>query len=88
MSGEVDLKKRHCFVIEKCIENVRHDEKHVPDLLELIIQPKLFVKDEARQKLFKMIQFGLKIKKINVSTFCIAEIRSFPAGGQRQPPHQ
>ena len=27
------------FVIEKCFEDARQDEKHVPDLLESIIQP-------------------------------------------------
>ena len=52
------------FVIEKHIENVREDEKHVPDLLEAILRPKLFVKEELRQKLFKMIQFGPEITKI------------------------
>ena len=68
--------------MEKCFEDVRQDEKHVPDLLESIIQPKLFVKHELRQKLFKMTQIGSKIKKIRVSTFWIPEIQSFSAGGQ------
>ena len=41
----------------------------MPDLLESIIQPPGVVKEELRQKLFKMIQFGSKIKKIRVCTF-------------------
>ena len=53
---------------------------HVPDLLKAIIQPP--VKEELRPILSKMIQFGLKIKKIRVSTFWIPETSSFPARGQ------
>ena len=41
----------------------------MPDLLESIIQPPGLVKDELRQKLFKIDQFGSKIKKIRVCTF-------------------
>ena len=55
--------------MEKCFEDVRQDEKHVPDLLESIIQPPDPAKEELRQKLFKMIQFGSKITKIRVCTF-------------------
>ena len=68
--------------MEKYIEDVRQDEKHVPDLLESIIQPTDPVKDELRQKLFKMIQFGSKIQKMRVSTFWIPEFQNFCAGGQ------
>ena len=68
--------------MEKYVEDVKQDEKHVPDLLEPIMRPTDPVKEELRQKLFKMIQFGSKITKMRVSTFWIAEIRSFPAGGQ------
>ena len=64
-------RKRNLFLIEKYIEDARQDEKHVPDLLESIIQPKPFVKDELRQKLLKMIQLSSKIKKMRVSTFWI-----------------
>ena len=38
----------------KYIEDARQDEKHMPDLLEPIIQPTDPVKDELRQKLFKI----------------------------------
>ena len=43
---EVGLRKRHVFLIEKYVEDVRQDEKHVPDLLEPIMRLKLFVKEE------------------------------------------
>ena len=71
--------------MEKYIEDVRQDEKHVPDLLESIIQLTDPVKAELQQKLFKIIQIRSKIKKMRVSNFWIPEIQNFPAGGQRQP---
>ena len=55
--------------MEKYSEDARQDEKHVPDLLEAIIQPPGLVKEELRQKLFKTTQFGSKIKNIRVCTF-------------------
>ena len=76
------ISKRNIVLIEKYFEDVRQDEKHVPDLLESITRPKLFVKDEIRQQFFNMNQFGSKIKKMKVSTFWIPEFQSFPAGGQ------
>ena len=63
------LRKRHFFLIEKYIEDARQDEKHVPDLLEAIMRPTDPVKEELRQKLSKIDQFGSKIKKIRVCTF-------------------
>ena len=62
-------RKRHFFLIEKYNEDARQDEKHVPDLLEAIMRPTDPVKEELRQKLFKIDQFGSKIKKIRVCTF-------------------
>ena len=76
--------EKHVFVIEKYVENVKQDEKDVPDLLEAIMRPTCLVKEELQQNLFKMTQFRSKITKIMVSTFWIPEIRSFPAGGQCQ----
>ena len=70
------------FLMEKYIEEVRQDEKHVPDLLESIMRPTDPVKEELRQKLSKIIQIMSKIKKMRVSTFWIPEIRSFRAAGQ------
>ena len=70
--------------MEKYIEDVRQEEKDVPDLLEAIMRPTCLLTEELRQNLFKMSQFGLKITTIGVSTFWIPEIRCFPAGGQCQ----
>ena len=42
------LRKRHFSVIETYIEEVKQDEKHVPDLLESIMRPTFFVKEELR----------------------------------------
>ena len=49
------LRKRHAFVIEKYIEDVKQDEKHVPDLLEAIARPTDPVKEELRPNLSKII---------------------------------
>ena len=84
---ELYPRKRHFFLMEKYIEDARQDEKHVPDPLESIMRPTDPVKDELRQKLFKIDHFGSKIKKMRVPKFWIPEIRNFPAGGQCQPSH-
>ena len=76
------LSKHTFFLKEKDIEVARQDEKHVPDLLESIMRPTDPVKEELRQKLFKMTQFESNITKFRVSTFWIPEFQSFPTGGQ------
>ena len=43
--------------MEKCFEDLRQDEKHVPDLLESIMRPTYPVKEELWPNLFKTIQF-------------------------------
>ena len=48
------LRKVYFFVIEKYVEDVKQDEKHVPDLLELIMRPTDPVKEELRRILCKM----------------------------------
>ena len=65
------LYKTYFFLIqvENYLEDVRQDEKHVPDLLESILRPTGPVKEKSRQKLFKRIQCVSKIKKIRVCTF-------------------
>ena len=68
--------------MEKYIEDARQDEKHVPDLLESIMRSTDPVKEELRQKLFKIDQFGSKSLKMRVSKFWIPEVQNFPAGGQ------
>ena len=60
--------------MEKYIEDARHKEKDVQDLLEAILRPTDPVKEEVRQNLMKMSQLGPKITKIKVSTFWIPEI--------------
>ena len=84
---EIIPKRKTLFVIEKHFKDVKQDEKHVPDLLEAIMRPKLFVKEELRPISFKMTKIMSKITKIKVSTLWIPEIRSFP-GGQCQPTRQ
>ena len=70
MKKQKTISKRHFFLMEKYInEDARQDEKHVPDLLEAIMRPTDPVKEELRQKLFKIDQFGSKIPKIRVCTF-------------------
>ena len=61
--------KKTFFLIEKCFEDARQDEKHVPDLLEPIMRLTDPVKEELRQKLSKMTEFRSKITKIRVCTF-------------------
>ena len=60
------LSKRHFFLIEKYFEDVRQDEKHVPDLLELIMRPTDAVKEELWPNSFKINQFISEITKIRV----------------------
>ena len=71
---QVDPKKKTLFVIEKYIEDVKQEEKDVPDLLESIMRPTCLVKEELRPNLFRLSQFGPEITKIRVSTFWIPEI--------------
>ena len=83
MSTKVDPKKktRFCYRkiysvnvnihVDKYIEDVKQDEKHVPDLLESILSPTFFVKESLRLILFKMNRFVSTIQKIKVSTFWI-----------------
>ena len=85
--AKLTLREKTLFLMEKYIEDARQNEKHVPDLLEAIRRPPGLVKDELRQKLFKISQFESKITKMRVSKFWIPEIQNFPAGGQCQPSH-
>ena len=50
------LRKRHFFVtgIEKCVEEVKQDERSIPDLLEWIMRPTDPVKEELWRILSKM----------------------------------
>ena len=62
--NKLTLSKRHFVVVEKYVEDVKQNEKHVPDLLEAIMRPTCPVKEGLRQNLFKMIQFRPEIIKI------------------------
>ena len=84
--------------MEKCFEDARQDEKHVPDLLEPIMRPTDPVKEELRQNLFQTTQFDPKWFKLDKKkkqkkqenhgfNFWILEIQSFRAAGQCQPSH-
>ena len=46
--------------MEKYIEDARQDEKHVPDLLQWIIQPPGLVKEELRTFCSKLINLDTK----------------------------
>ena len=59
-------KKKTLFVMEKYSEDVRQQEKDVPDLLEAIMRPTCLVKEELRQILFELTQFRPEITKIRV----------------------
>ena len=48
------ISKRYFFLIEKYIEDLRQDEKHVPDLLESIMRST--DQEELRRNLTKMNQ--------------------------------
>ena len=74
MSTKVDHKKNTFFVIGKYVEDVKQEEKHVPDLLESMMTPTCLVKEALRRILCKMGQFRPEIVKIRVSTFWIPEI--------------
>ena len=72
------ISKRHFFLIEKYNEDVRQDEKHVLDLLESIMRPTDSVKEELRQKFFKMIQIRSEITKMRVQNFGSRKSKVFP----------
>ena len=54
------------FVIEEYIEDIKQDEKHVPDLLEAIMRPTCLVKEELRPISFKIRKFRPEITRIRV----------------------
>ena len=62
--GKLTLRKRHFFVIEKSVEDVKQDQKTVRDLVESIIAPTDPVREELWRILFKMSQYRAEIIKI------------------------
>ena len=86
---EVVPKKKTLFyvLVEKYIEDVKEEEKDVPDHVESIIRPTDPVKEELRRIFFKMSQYRPKIIKIRVSTFWMSgkipdSRRRLPAGAK------
>ena len=54
----IRLRKKNVFVMEKYVEDVKQDEKHVPDLLEAIMKGSGLVKEESRQIWFIICSEG------------------------------
>ena len=63
---QLTLRKIIVFVMETYSEDVKQDEKHVPDLLEAMMRPTFFVKEALRQNLFRISQLRSKITTIRV----------------------
>ena len=66
------LRKSNVFVVEKYVEDVKQDQKTVPDLLESIIRPTDPVKEELRRILCKLSQFRPEIIKVKVCIFAMS----------------
>ena len=75
---KLTLRKIHVFVIEKYIEDVKQEEKHVPDLLEQIMGPTCLVKEELRTNLCKSNGLQTRLRK---TTFSILLRRPRPRPG-------
>ena len=56
-TNKLYLRKTHFFVIGKYVEDVRQEEKDVPDLLGAIMRPTCLVKEELQRKTTEMSQF-------------------------------
>merc|ERR1711965_739649 len=61
--NKLTLSKTYFFVIEKYVEDVKQDEKHVPDLLESIMRPTCLVKEELRTNSCKSNGLQTRLKK-------------------------
>ena len=77
---QVVHKKMILFVtsIETYIEDVKQDEKDVPDLLESIMRPTDAVREELRQKLFKRLNLDRKSRKYGFQNFGFRKFKVFP----------
>ena len=65
------LRKRHFFVIEKYVEDVKQGQKDVLDLVESIMEPTDPVKEELRRKTMKMSQFRARDWMSRGSDLCV-----------------
>ena len=57
------ISKGYFFLMEKCFEDARQDERHVPDLLEAIMRPTDPAREELRPSSFKWINLDPKLQK-------------------------
>ena len=85
---KLSLGKGYFFVIEKYIEDVKQEEKGVPDLVESIMRPTDPAKEELRRILSKISQYRPKIIKIRVSTFWRSGKSTESRRRPTQPPRQ
>ena len=85
---KLSLGKGYFFVIEKYIEDVKQEEKGVPDLVESIMRPTDPAKEELRRILSKISQYRPKIIKIRVSTFWMSGKSTDSRRRPTQPPRQ
>ena len=84
---KLTVRKRHFFVVEKHVEDVKQDQKTIPDLLESIMRPTDPMKKELREILMKMSQFRPKIQEFRVCAFWMSGKipdfrRRLPAGAK------
>ena len=63
------ISKRQFFLIEKYIEDARQEGKHVPDLLEAIIQPPGLVKEELWPICLKCVKLDPKSQNSRFQLF-------------------
>ena len=70
--NKLTLRKCHLVFIEKSIEDVKQDQRTVPDLVESVIKPTDPVKEELRRILCKWNNLGPKSKN---STFYFLDVR-------------
>ena len=63
--------------MRKYVQDSKQEEKDVPDLLEAIMRPTCPVKEELRPILFKIMQFGSKIKKSRFQLFGFRKSKVF-----------
>ena len=81
--NKLSLRKCHFFVTEQHIEDVKQDQKIVPDLVESIMKPADPVKAELRRILFKTNQYRPKIEEFRDCTFWMSG--KIPDSPRRQP---
>ena len=72
--------------MEKDVEDVTHNEKHVPHLLEAIMRPRGLVSEALRLILSKLSQFRSKITK--KSMVCTVQMSTKNTDSHQRPTQQ